>query len=94
MTHDKNHWYDGWFYDKMIAPNQDRIFREIKKVIEPNSTIIDVGCGTGRFSFSIADKVNSVAGIDFQVRILKRQIKRFKKIQIIKFHFFIQILQI
>ena len=60
----KNHWYDGWFYDKMIAPNQDRMFREIKKVIEPNSTIIDVGCGTGRFSFSIADKVKSVNGID------------------------------
>ena len=64
MTQDKNHWYDGWFYDKMIAPNQDRIFREIKKVIEPNSTIIDVGCGTGRFSFSVADKVKSVTGID------------------------------
>ena len=60
----KNHWYDGWFYDKMIAPNQDRIFREIKKVIKPNSTIIDVGCGTGRFSFSVADKVKSVTGID------------------------------
>lgn len=64
MTHDKNHWYDGWFYDRMIAPNQDRIFHEIKKVIKPNSTIIDVGCGTGRFSFSVADKVKSVVGID------------------------------
>ena len=60
----KNHWYDGWFYDKMIAPNQDRIFREIKKVIQPNSTIIDVGCGTGRFSFSVAHNVKSVVGID------------------------------
>jgi SAM-dependent methyltransferase len=64
MTHDKNHWYDGWFYDTMIAPNQDRLFREIKKVIEPNSTIIDVGCGTGRFSFSVAEKAKSVIGID------------------------------
>lgn len=60
----KNHWYDGWFYDRMIAPNQDRIFREIKNVIKPNSTVIDVGCGTGRFSFSVADKVESVVGID------------------------------
>lgn len=64
MIYDKNHWYDGWFYDRIIAPNQDRIFREIKKVIKPNSTVIDVGCGTGRFSFSAADKVNSVVGID------------------------------
>jgi SAM-dependent methyltransferase len=60
----KNHWYDGWFYDKLIAPNQDRMFGEIKNYIELNSRIIDVGCGTGRFSFSIADKVNKVVGVD------------------------------
>jgi len=64
MTHNKDHWYDGWFYDKIIAPNQDRLFREIKKVIQPDSNVIDVGCGTGRFSFSAADKVKSVVGID------------------------------
>ncbi|MBK7630703.1 MAG: class I SAM-dependent methyltransferase [Ignavibacteriales bacterium] len=64
MTQNKNHWYDGWFYDKIIAPNQDRMFGEIKNLIEPNSTVVDVGCGTGRFSFSIADKVNKVVGID------------------------------
>jgi SAM-dependent methyltransferase len=64
MIHNKDHWYDGWFYDRMIAPNQDRIFREIKKVIQPDSNIIDVGCGTGRFSFSAADKVKNVVGID------------------------------
>lgn len=23
MTENKNHWYDGWFYDRIIAPNQD-----------------------------------------------------------------------
>jgi SAM-dependent methyltransferase len=60
----KNHWYDGWFYDKLIAPNQDRMFGEIKNLIEQNSKVIDVGCGTGRFSFTIADKVNKVVGVD------------------------------
>lgn len=64
MTHNKNHWYDGWFYDKVIAPNQDKLFSEIKKIIEPNSSVIDVGCGTGRFSFSVVDKVAKVVGID------------------------------
>lgn len=64
MTHNKNHWYDGWFYDKVIAPNQDRLFSEIKKIIETNSSVIDVGCGTGRFSFSVVDKVAKVVGID------------------------------
>lgn len=60
----KNHWYDGWFYDKIIAPNQDRMFGEIRNFIEPNSTVVDIGCGTGRFSFSVADKVSKVTGID------------------------------
>jgi SAM-dependent methyltransferase len=64
MVHNKDHWYDGWFYDKLIAPNQDRIFKEIKNVIEPNSSVIDVGCGTGRFSFTVADKVAKVVGVD------------------------------
>lgn len=60
----KIHWYDGWFYDKLIAPNQDRMFGEIKNLIQPNSSVLDVGCGTGRFSFSVADKVSKVVGVD------------------------------
>jgi SAM-dependent methyltransferase len=64
MDFNKDHWYDGWFYDKFIAPNQDRMFGEIKKIIPLNSSVIDVGCGTGRFSFFVADKVKKVVGID------------------------------
>ena len=68
MTHNKDHWYDGWFYDKFIAPNQDRMFSEIKNAINPNSKVIDVGCGTGRFSFFVADKVQEVVGIDLSIK--------------------------
>lgn len=68
MQENKNHWYDGWFYDKFIAPNQDRLFGQIKNLIEPNSEIIDVGCRTGRFPFFIADKCKSVKGIDLSKR--------------------------
>ncbi len=68
----KDHWYDGWFYDLLIAPNQDKLFGQIRNLIEPDSTIIDVGCGTGRFSFSIADKCKSVLGIDLSKRNIDR----------------------
>lgn len=72
MNENKNHWYDGLFYDKLIAPNQDRLFSQIKNLIEPNSKILDVGCGTGRFAFSIHEKCESVLGIDLSKRNIDR----------------------
>ncbi len=72
MNINKDHWYDGWFYDVFIAPNQDKLFNEIKNLIEPDKKIIDVGCGTGRFSFSVADKCKSIVGIDLSKRNIER----------------------
>src|SRR3989337_725211 len=72
MKENKDHWYDGWFYDKFIAPNQDRLFGQIKKLIEPDSKIIDAGCGTGRFSFAVSDKCKYVLGIDLSKRNINR----------------------
>ncbi|MDR3653824.1 MAG: class I SAM-dependent methyltransferase [Paludibacter sp.] len=64
----KYHWYDGWFYDKVIAPNQKELFEQIIKLIEPDSEIIDVGCGTGFFSFTVADRCKSALGVDLSKR--------------------------
>ena len=72
MANNKYHWYDGWFYDTLIAPNQDKLFGQIKNLIEPQSTIIDVGCGTGRLEFALADKCKSVLGIDLSERNICR----------------------
>lgn len=72
----KTHWYDGWFYDLFIAPNQDRLFLQIKELLEPSSTVIDVGCGTGRLAFILADKVSKIVGIDLsQKNIEKAKLK-------------------
>jgi len=76
MTQNKKHWYDGWFYDIIIAPNQDRLFSKIKNIIEPGSEILDVGCGTGRLEFALAGKCKSVRGIDLS----KKNIDRANKI--------------
>jgi len=72
MTHNKDHWYDGWIYDQFIAPNQDRIFKEIINIIEPKSTVVDVGCGTGRFSFTVANKVSKVVGVDLSIKNINK----------------------
>lgn len=68
MQNNKNHWYDGNFYDKFIAPNQDRMFSLIYSLIEEDSKVLDVGCGTGRFSFKFNDKFSKVVGIDLSIK--------------------------
>ncbi|GAB4286594.1 MAG: hypothetical protein Kow0098_01990 [Ignavibacteriaceae bacterium] len=72
MAENKYHWYDGWFYDKFIAPHQDKLFSQIISLIKPDSVVIDVGCGTGRFSFLAAEKCKSVLGIDISKRNIER----------------------
>lgn len=72
MAENKKHWYDGWFYEKIIAPNQDKLFLQIKSLIEPGSTIIDIGCGTGRMEFILSDKCQSVLGIDLSKKNIDR----------------------
>ena len=44
MTQNKNHWYDGWFYDRIIAPNQDVTIVQMMRMIEKGSSVVDVGC--------------------------------------------------
>ncbi len=61
---DKKHWYDGLFYDRFIAPHQDLIFRLFKTLIEKDSTLLDVGCGTGRLEFQLANHCKEVVGLD------------------------------
>lgn len=72
MAKNKYHWYDGWFYDTFIAPNQDKLFAQIKNIIEPDSGVIDIGCGTGRLEFALADKCRSVLGIDLSKKNIER----------------------
>jgi SAM-dependent methyltransferase len=79
MPINKEHWYDGWFYDRWIAPNQDRLFRQIKQLLPPEATVIDVGCGTGRLPFMLADGCSSVLGIDLSQRNIERAQHRLSK---------------
>jgi ubiquinone/menaquinone biosynthesis C-methylase UbiE len=79
MTHNKNHWYDGWFYDRIIAPNQDKLFGQIHSLIDPQSQILDVGCGTGRLAFALAPTCQSVLGIDLSKRNIDRANLRLAK---------------
>jgi len=75
----KFHWYDGGFYDRFIAPNQKNLFKQIIGLIEPESDIIDIGCGTGFFSFSVADTCKSALGIDLSKRNIDKANQNLEK---------------
>ena len=75
----KYHWYDGEFYDRLIAPNQKMLFEQIIELIDSDSSIIDIGCGTGYFSFSVADKCKSVLGIDLSKRNIDKANQKLSK---------------
>ncbi|MCK5572311.1 MAG: class I SAM-dependent methyltransferase [Bacteroidetes bacterium] len=68
----KNHWYDGLFYDRFIAPNQDPLFTLIRGLIHPEATILDVGCGTGRLAWQLSERCRLVHGIDPSHRNIAR----------------------
>jgi 2-polyprenyl-3-methyl-5-hydroxy-6-metoxy-1,4-benzoquinol methylase len=76
---DKKHWYDGLIYDKFIAPNQDKIYGIIKIIIPKESSVVDVGCGTGRLSFKLAEHCNKVVGIDLSSKNIKVANSRLRK---------------
>lgn len=65
---EKKSWYDGRFYDVFIAPNQDKSFRTIKNIIPENSSVMDLGCGTGRLVFQLADHCSKATGVDVSLK--------------------------
>jgi len=78
----KFHWYDGVFYDKVIAPNQDATFRIMQAMMSAGSSVIDIGTGTGRFVFQAAEKFSKVVGVDLSSRNIKFANARLKELDV------------
>lgn len=89
MKFNKNHWYDGKFYDKFIAPNQDKAFGIVKSLIVKDSKVLDFGCGTGRLGLQLAAHCKIVDGMDLSrknISVAKENIKNTGIINVRYFH--------
>jgi SAM-dependent methyltransferase len=73
----KNHWYDGALYDRFIAPNQDAAFALVRSLILPGSSLLDVGCATGRMAFQLATVCSRIDAIDPSRRNIAAATSRF-----------------
>ena len=79
MHENKDHWYDGRFYDLFIAPNQDKMFAQVRSIVRNGSTVLDVGCGTGRLAFQLADRCRKIDGVDLSKRNIDVAIRKLAK---------------
>ncbi len=72
----KNHFYEGWLYHLFVDPALRRMRRMIGAQVEPGSTLIDIGCGTGELLFFLADMCSELVGIEASYRMWDYASKR------------------
>ncbi|MBN1632931.1 MAG: class I SAM-dependent methyltransferase [Ignavibacteria bacterium] len=88
MKENKNHWYDGKFYDKFIAPNQDKSFDIVKTLIDKYSSVLDFGCGTGRLGLQLTSHCKIIDGIDLSYRNIEVAKTNLKNTGIVNVRYF------
>lgn len=55
----------------MIDPLLAGIRKIIMDLIDPNTTVLDIGCGTGELVFCLSRKATMVVGLDMNVEVLE-----------------------
>lgn len=68
---EKTHYYDGKLYARVVDPFLKEIRDLISANIEPGSTVVDIGCGTGALVFELAEKCASVAGVELSLKMVE-----------------------
>ncbi|MCK4754952.1 MAG: class I SAM-dependent methyltransferase [Calditrichia bacterium] len=79
---DKKHWYDGWFYAAFVDTKNSLMRKKIIKSVNEGQTILDVGCGTGGLSISLAENSVYVLGVDISASQIQQAKKRKKMMRI------------
>ncbi|MEN6379704.1 MAG: class I SAM-dependent methyltransferase [Methanofastidiosum sp.] len=70
QNNDKKHWYDGKVYKYLIDPVIEDTREIISGLIENDSRVIDIGCGTGSLAFYLSEKCSYVLGIELSKKMI------------------------
>ena len=69
MTFERNHYYDGKFYETIIDPVLSEVREIISSCITDNSKVLDIGCGTWALVFELAEKCKSLVGVELSSKM-------------------------
>jgi len=70
-TEAQNHFYDGWIYRKLLDPSLRGIRKRVSRLISGNTTVLDVGCGTGDQLFYLSSQIKSGLGVELSATMIK-----------------------
>ena len=69
-TQAQNHFYDGWIYRKILDPSLGGIRKRVSRLIPENSTVLDIGCGTGDQLFYLSRQIRSGLGVELSATMI------------------------
>ena len=68
---DQTHWYDGWWYRRVIDPmSGGGLARAVADFLDPGTTVLDIACGTGALACYLASHCREVVGIDLSSKMI------------------------
>lgn len=67
---DKKHWYDGKIYNYLIDPATEDTRNIISSLIENDSRVIDIGCGTGALALYLSKKCKYILGVELSKKMV------------------------
>ena len=64
---------------KDLHPSTQFTISNLKKYINKNDKILDIGCGNGYIAYTLSNYVKQITSIDYDPKVIKKAKKKFKK---------------
>ena len=60
----QENFYDGWLYHLLVDPGLRKARKLVRRQVKPESSLIDIGCGTRELVFSLSDSCRELVGVE------------------------------